>query len=246
MLCSEASVVNRGLDGYQAVTLRCRSWSCPLCEESRRKQLVALAQSGNPTTFITLSVNPAFGSGPADRARRLVDAWRTVVRRAKAEFQIDKIPFLAVFEATKKGEPHLHILARVKYIPQTWLADQMNLLMKAPVTDIRQVRTKKGVAYYISKYCGKEPQRFETCKRYWCSRDWEETPFEKEDAPGYWPDGWKIEPESLSALEDRWRSFGMEVTRKRHHVLAYAVGPPLPREHAYDIFLTHVWEPAPC
>ncbi len=48
MLCSEASMVNTGWDGIQAVSLRCRAWTCPLCCESRRKQLVALALSGQP------------------------------------------------------------------------------------------------------------------------------------------------------------------------------------------------------
>ena len=167
------SMVNRGWDGVRAVSLRCRSWGCPNCHDDRTKQLIALALSGAPTTFITLTVNPAWGASKADRARRLVDSWRTIVKLVKKRYGYSTLPYFCVFEATKAGEPHLHILARVKYIDQKWLSKQMKLLMNAPIVDIRRVKNKNKLAFYVSKYCGKEPHRFATCKRYWTTRDWE-------------------------------------------------------------------------
>ncbi len=226
MLCSEASMVNSGWDGLQAVSLRCRSWGCPLCSESRRKQLVALAKSGDPNTFITLTVNPAFGSSPFDRAHRLADAWRVIVRLVKAKYGYKELPYFCVFEATKNGEPHLHILCRVKWISQQWLSDTMKTLMMAPIVDIRRVRNKNKLAYYVSKYCGKAPHRFTTCKRYWTTRDYELTRFEPEPQPGRWHRHWQLEKVHISQLADDWRSQGYEVTETRHRVLAWAQGPP--------------------
>jgi len=226
MLCSESSMVNQGWNGIQAVTLRCRSWKCPLCEESRRKQLVALARSGNPTTFITLTVNPEFGASQYDRARRLADAWRVIVRLAKTKYGYKSIPYMCVFEATKNGEPHLHILARVKWISQSWMSEQMDKLMKAPVVDIRTVTDKKKLAYYISKYCGKEPHRFETCKRYWSTRDWEVEKFVPEKPEGVWDHTWTLVRTPLGQLADEWRAQGREVQQSRHRLLCTWHGPP--------------------
>ncbi len=219
-------MVNAGWDGLQAVSLLCRSCGCPLCSESRRKQLVALAKSGDPNTFITLTVNPAFGSSPFDRAHRLADAWRVIVRLVKAKYGYTELPYFCVFEATLNGEPHLHILARVKWISQKWLSEQMKRLMLAPVVDIRRVKNKNKLAYYISKYCGKEPHRFQTCKRYWTTRDYELTRFEPEPQPGRWHRHWQLEKVHIGQLADDWRSQGYEVTDTRHRVLAWAQGPP--------------------
>lgn len=151
----------------------CRSWGCEECQPTRKRQLVALAASGQPTSFITLTVNPAHGPTARARARKLVDAWRVVVRRAKKKYGYRSIPYLAVFEATKAGEPHLHILARVKWIDQRWLSAQMRSLIGAPIVDIRRVKGKRMVARYVAKYVGKEPGKFGTCKRYWRTRDYQ-------------------------------------------------------------------------
>ena len=167
MLCSEASLVNHGFAKIRAVTLRCRSWGCELCQPMRRGQLMKLGRDGAPTTFITLTVSKKSGTDPEARARALVDAWRQVVKRAKKEYGYRSIPYMAVFEATKAGEPHLHILARVKWIDQRWLSRQLDQLIGAPICDIRRVKSAKQAAHYVAKYVGKAPGKFGTCKRYW-------------------------------------------------------------------------------
>lgn len=219
-------MVNSGWDGHQAVTLRCRSWGCPICHEARKSQLVALAKSGQPNTFITLTVNPKYGSTPYERARGLADAWRTIVRLVKRKYGYSELPYFCVFEATKNGEPHLHILCRVKWISQTWLSDQMKRLMLAPIVDIRRVRDKTKLAYYISKYCGKDPHRFQTCKRYWTTRNYELTKFEPTPPPGRWHNAWRIERTDLDTLAAAWDTGHYEITRTKNRLLAFAQGPP--------------------
>lgn len=252
-------MVNTGVDGIQAVSLRCRSWGCPLCHDARRSQLIALAKSGDPNTFITLTVNPAFRATPYARARALADSWRIIVRFLKRRcgpclkahrdrWPVDhesqpfqgrhledgtrccygyaELPYFCVFEATLKGEPHLHILCRVKWISQQWLSKQMNLLMMAPVVDIRRVRDKTKLAFYISKYCGKAPHRFLTCKRYWTTRDYELTKFVPTPPPGRWHNRWVLVRVSLSQLVEDWRAEGRHVDVSKHRILAYSEGPP--------------------
>lgn len=173
MFCREASLVKYDTHVTVATPLYCRSWGCPECQPARKRQLVALAASGRPTSFITLTVRPDVRRTKTSRARALVAAWRVVVRRAKKKYSYRSIPYLAVFEATKAGEPHLHILARVRWIDQRWLSAQMRSLIDAPIVDIRRVKGKRMIAQYIAKYVGKEPGKFGTCKRYWRTRDYQ-------------------------------------------------------------------------
>ena len=208
MLCGEGSLVNLGVGEGRAVTLRCRSWGCPDCQPRRQAELIALACSGEPTTFLTLTVNPAFGSSPEDRARRLADAWRGIVKAAKRKYGYKKLAYLCVYEATKKGEPHLHILARVPWLDQRWLSSQMAERMDAPIVDIRRVRSRKMVASYLAKYVGKEPHRFGTCKRYWCTKDYDVSDWEPDIEPGRWSNIWELREYTLPEQQEAWEVLG--------------------------------------
>jgi hypothetical protein len=92
------------------------------------------------------------------------------------------VPFMAVFERTKKGEPHLHILARAEWVPQGWLSKCCASLLCSPVVDVRRITNRAKMAAYVAKYCGKDPASFGTVKRYWCSQDYEiDKPLDHED-----------------------------------------------------------------
>lgn len=189
--------------------------------------MIALAQSGKPTTFITLTCNPNTGSSPADRARRLAKAWPIIVKRICKKWKLDGIPYLCVFEATKRGEPHLHILARVRFIPQAWLSAQMRQLINAPVVDIREVKGAKQIARYIAKYIGKQPHRFSTCKRYWSTRSYALTlpPGEPEDS--IWCALWYVIDRSLWELRRTWEGKGWDVAQEGRMLVAMDPGPPV-------------------
>ena len=138
----------------------------------RSRQLARQAFLGQPTTFLTLTVNPARGTSPDHRARELARAWRLLRLRAMRRLGVKVMPFIAVFEKTKAGEPHLHILLRVAYLDQAWLSDQMKDMIDAPIVDIRSVRDKGKLSNYIAKYMAKDPHRFRGTKRYWTSQDY--------------------------------------------------------------------------
>lgn len=171
MLCSEISLVKRCPKQPEATILRCRSWSCEHCVEYRRRQLKRLARAGKPTSFITLTVNPATMDNPDERARALVHAWRLIVKRAKRQFKLTSLPYLTVIEATKNGEPHLHILARLRWLPQKWLSEQCAELLQAPIVWIERINAEAKIAAYVAKYIGKAPHKFGGTKRYWRSFD---------------------------------------------------------------------------
>lgn len=152
--------------------LSCRSWGCEDCAPQRKRRLIAEANEGHPERFITLTVNPNWFNSPEERAERLVKAWRKIRKRFLALRKGHVCEFLAVFELTALGEPHLHIVQRGSYMSQKWLSAQMAELMGAPIVDIRTVKGAKEVAKYVAKYISKRNIKIGTLKRYWRSKGW--------------------------------------------------------------------------
>jgi len=163
------TIVKHKAGKITALRLRCKSSGCPDCSKIRRRKLIAETLSGKPDKFITLTVNPNWFDSPEDRAQRLVKAWRLVRRRYLALRPSHRLEFMAVFELTKKGEPHLHIVARGTFIPQKWLSEQMAREMGAPIVDVRAVKGGREVAKYVSKYVSKRNIKIGSLKRYWRS-----------------------------------------------------------------------------
>jgi hypothetical protein len=200
ILCREQTLVKHHECGIFATPLCCRSWTCDYCRPERKARIRFQAQCGAPDTFITLTTNPARGTSPATRAAELVKAWRRFVRAAKKHYGYPSIPYFAVFEATKLGQPHLHILCRVKWIDQRYLSAFMKAEIGAPIVDIRRVRSPTIAARYISKYVGKAPGKFGSCKRYWQTKDYRKLYTDFPDTDGFKGPGWERRPITISDL----------------------------------------------
>lgn len=175
-ICRQWSLVKHLPDFKLIKPLKCRAWSCDFCAPDRKAQLMALAASGQPQRFITLTINPRHGESPEDRLRALSRAWRLVVKRLRRAHEGIEVEYLAIVEETKKGEPHLHILLRSPYIRQQFLSSAMKELIDSPIVDIRSVRNQGEIIRYVAKYITKAPKQFGHAKRYWCSRGYELDP----------------------------------------------------------------------
>lgn len=170
MLCGDHSLCSYHEGELAASRLRCRSWLCDECLSLRLSELRRLAASGQPCTLITLTVRPGSQPSPHLAAQALVKAWRLIRQRAAREGLASKIEYLAVFEATRRGWPHLHILARSPYLPQRWLSARMKEYADSPIVDIRRVYNRRHASRYIAKYVSKGPGKFEGTKRYFRSQ----------------------------------------------------------------------------
>ena len=236
MLCGQASAVKRLGDQIVAVSLPCRSWQCQDCAPKRRAQLIAIACAGDPNRLITLTVSPKIGTSPNERAKLLARAWRLVVARAQRQLHIPHLDYLAVCEATKRGEPHLHILVRSGFIPQRWLSAQMREILDSPIVDIRKVSNGRLAAAYVSKYIGKDPQRFGTCKRYWQTKKWIIQDDENNTEPPWGRGGWERQAIPLSGILSEWETNRYVITRSDKDIATCAIpywhrdahGPPEP------------------
>lgn len=154
-----------------AGTVWCKSWKCEHCAVLRSKQLQAQAAGGYPNKFITLTSKLRPDSMTVDEAaRQLVHAWRMAIQRGKRDGIFKDIQYLAVFELTKNGWPHIHILARCEFLPKSWLSKRMAEYADSPIVDIRKVTSRRRAAWYVAKYTSKAPEKFQGCKRYWRTR----------------------------------------------------------------------------
>lgn len=142
---------------------------------------MAQAADGSPNKFITLTskYRPEEMS-PAQAAQQLVHSWRMAIQRGKRDGLFDEIQYIAVFELTRKGWPHLHILARSSFLPQDWLSQRMAEYCDSPVVHVRAVDSKKRAAWYIAKYTAKAPIKIDGCKRYWRTLRYDITGFKRE------------------------------------------------------------------
>jgi hypothetical protein len=194
MFCAEWALVKTEFRTATVIPLKCKCWTCDECRPGRTRRLVEEAKRGAPTLFITLTSRRRASLTPSQAAQALVAAWRQVRREYIREHGKGSLPFLAVFEATKKGWPHIHIVARAKWLDQRWLSRRMAALNNSPVVDVRRVHGLSKVAAYVSKYIGKNPHRFAGVKRYWRSLDFLLPPPEDDGDP--WNDvpWWRVEP----------------------------------------------------
>ena len=172
MLCQSHTLVKNEKDRITFYPLRCKCWHCPECHKARTARLIDEARSGKPNIFITLTSRKRPNWTPEYAARRLAAAFRIIRAEYLREHGTHSWPFLCVFEKTKKGWPHLHIVGRVQWIDQKWLSKRMGDLTDSPIVDVRRVEGISKVARYIAKYIAKHPTRFRGTKRYWRSRDW--------------------------------------------------------------------------
>lgn len=173
MLCTDLTFVKGAAPQIYAEPIRCKRWSCDHCQPWRKRRLVAKGASGKPDTFLTLTASLETADTPAAAAKVLVLAFRKIRREAMKRYGYKRLPFIAVFEATKKGQPHLHILMRCPWLDHDWLSARMAHHARAPIVDIRRVRKAQDIVRYLFKYIGKAPHQFGSCKRYWSSQDYD-------------------------------------------------------------------------
>jgi len=170
---------------------------------------MAQAASGEPNRFITLTASAQAGIDPAERLKHLSHAWHIVVSRLRRLNAPKTIDYMVIVEATKRGEPHLHILYRGPWVPQAVLAMWMDELIESPICDIRSIHSQREVIRYVAKYVTKQPAQFGTAKRYWSSYAYSD-PIPEDPFPIIPPDPpWLVSHSPVSAIRDefRWRGY---------------------------------------
>lgn len=215
--CGEHTLQHKDQQSITAISLRCRAWTCGDCAPDRRVQLIAKAKSGNPNRLLTLTSRRRKDQTPEDAAKALVRSWRLIRRIIKRQNPRERVEFLAIFEATKLGWPHIHILVRSEWLDHHFIRAQMARLTDSPVIDIRAIKNAKGAAHYVAKYTSKGAAKFGTLKRYWTSKSYELSKWVKPKSPH----GWDRQDFPLAQWSNMWSKFGYSITwQSAYKVLA--------------------------
>lgn len=106
---------------------------------------------------MTLTVNPAHHSHPDEAFKAASLAINRLVKVIRRHWPNRRLEYGLVWEKTKKGWPHAHLLIRAPWIPQSFLSRTWERLSGAKIVDIRIVRTEGQAAAYVSKYLTKQP-----------------------------------------------------------------------------------------
>lgn len=169
MRCTHSALLRVFGAWMQVHPYRCRTWACPTCAPRLTKRLQKLAASGKPSVFLTLTVRVGAFETPDEAAAALVLAWRRCRQQLKRHHGKKRLVFFAVFEKTRQGWPHLHVLLRGARISQKWLSEYFRRRIDSPVVSIEKVQSQRHVARYVAKYVAKGPAPFRGRRRYFYS-----------------------------------------------------------------------------
>lgn len=223
-LCPEVLRVNSDQYGGEARVLRCKRWSCEICHNYNRMKVMHAARRGQPNLFMTLTCNPANFSSPDEAARDMKRGLSALRRRIARRWKVKNIPFIVVYEKTKKGWPHMHLLMRAPFMHWKVLRAMWQEISGAHQVDVRFIRKATQVLFYVTKYIGKELHAFEGCKRWWRSHNYEELKDEPWADPGLGGE-WRKEFTTLDRWVDQLITAGAIIV-KRERLKVFWLRPP--------------------
>lgn len=224
-MCQSSTALGTGPGYCLGCGIKCRSWLCTDCGPWRAKQLIAQASSGNPTKFITLTSVHRPGGSPIAAAKALSRALTVMVKRWRRLDPRNQVEYFAVFEATKTGWPHIHVLWRGRWISQKWLSKTMVELNGAKIVSVEKIDDARKAARYVAKYCGKEPHKFGTLKRYRATPGYNLTPLDEDEKAARKGQRWEKVDQPLQELILLWHLQG-HTDVQAHEGIAWWGQPP--------------------
>lgn len=142
----------------KTIPIFCKSWICPHCSKLKQRRLEQRIRSAHPNKFITLTVEQTPGLTRHDAETTIREHWSkfiAAVRKFKPEFE-----YLKVIEWTKKGWPHVHVVARSDYLPQSLLATLWRKHVLPGFVDIRKIHDGSAMPREITKYVTKTARHY--------------------------------------------------------------------------------------
>jgi len=161
--CAKGTILGHNEDEGTLIVIpaACGRWDCPHC--ARRKALAHYARmvAGNPKRHIVLTVDPKRYASPEQALiamkkalPKLAYAIRHSCCHHKEENGCKPIPFeyAAVWEATKKGWPHVHVASWGCFVRYATLRDIWLKLTHSPIVHIHAPETLTCGPHHWTKY----------------------------------------------------------------------------------------------
>lgn len=170
-----------------------------------RRRLTTLAAGSHATAFLTLTASVQAHATPLAAFKSLRKAWPRLVQRMRRLRPHDSIEYLWVWETTRAGFPHLHVLLKAPFIPKRWLSRQWQELTGSPIVDIRRIDDSERAAFYVAKYLTKALNAPPGFRRWGSSAGFLPEPMRtpNPDKDPYLT--WEWSPDGIAAIEAAWR-----------------------------------------
>ncbi len=153
--CVTGSLLGASPQGnaLQIIPMYCHRWSCPRCRKYKSGKWRKIAIVGKPQRFMTLTLKADPSVAPRKMALKAKKAFTLLVMILRKDY--GEFEYMLVWELTKAGTPHMHILQRGDFIPKGRLSKEWCALTGSYIVDIKQIKNDGHVARYITKYMGK-------------------------------------------------------------------------------------------
>lgn len=228
MRCGAWAVVGTADDGTVVVhPLYCKSWNCRRCAHVNKRRLLRRLEGVESTTFMTLTCNNKLWGNPGAAWVSMSIAVNHLLKRMRRQWPSAELEYFLVWEKTKQGWPHAHLLLRAPFIPQDWLSRHWEELTGAPIVDIRQVHTPVQAMNYIAKYLAKEPAAPPHCKRFRSSKKFFGTVVPMDNPRGRQMSSWRLEAEDPATIARALSLRGYSIALEDNETfVAYPPGHP--------------------
>ena len=160
---------------------------------------------------MTLTCRPSAHQSVESAFVEMSTAVNKLFKRIRRVWPHAEIEYFLVWERTKAGWPHAHLLLRAPYVPQAWLSRHWEELTGARIVDIRRVHTAGQVVSYISKYLSKDPQAPQGMKRFRSSLRFFPSVMPKSDPTGKLGITWTLSRRSACELAREFSAAGYTV-----------------------------------
>lgn len=131
-----------------------------------------------------------------------------LIKRWRRKFPNESVEYFLVWERTKAGWPHAHILLSAPKVSKHWLSQNWRELTGSYIIDLQPVSNYQRAAGYLTKYLAKNPQVPPGQRRWRRSGQFfdlsKEPPLEKMPVIGKW----EPEPFDQACLAYKWAAEG--------------------------------------
>lgn len=125
-----------------------------------RRRLIHLVSEAPPQRMLTLTAWTKAFDDPQDAARRMARQFPRLIALLRRALPQAPIEYLAVWERTQAGWPHLHVLLRGPYVPHALVSQLWARLMNSPIVHLKRLDDSAAGARYVAKYLTKDPDPF--------------------------------------------------------------------------------------
>jgi hypothetical protein len=146
-----------------------------------------------------------------------------LVKRWRRKVPTDRVEYFLVWESTKAGWPHAHVLLAAPRVSKHWLSTQWRELTGSYIIDLQNVSSAQHAAGYLTKYLAKNPAVPAGQRRYRRSAAFFQTADEPPTLKLPILGKWQREPFNDLTLCYQWVSEGLFVQQMPNGTLnAYA------------------------